>query len=276
MPQSEQVRVLSATCRSPPGVAASCPGPRVHAGGDRVSNVRTIVSARGDPRDARSLRGNRNRGDTHFQGRLRSVSPSPAPPDRPVPPSQQVRPRPDSAGWRSMTIESLVTRTAGRRTRGGRPRGTWRSPRLGAPRPSPGRAPAIAATRGAIDSPRSRSIGARRIRRARTSSSDSASSRSAAQAISASRNGCPSTSGRTRSCSRPSASDVGGVGAVAVHQRPGGLPADPGLRRQAGGQRVEVGAGRGAGDRQLGGARWAGPSRRRRGRRRPRRAPSRR
>ena len=54
----------------------------------------------------------------------------------------------------------------------------------------------IAATPGAIDAPRSRSSGARRILRTRTSSSVCASSRSAAHVTSASRYGKPSTRGR--------------------------------------------------------------------------------
>ena len=72
-----------------------------------------------------------------------------------------------------------------------RSRGTPRPRAPGASRPSRARRRGCSATRGAIAAPRSGSSWASRIRRDRTSSSDSASSWRAAQATSASRNGRP-------------------------------------------------------------------------------------
>ena len=154
-----------------------------------MSNVRSRMSTCAAPAHAGSLRADRNRGDTQFRNARVTLWPWFRGTGR--------------AGLRARRVGSPQP---GIRTPGARPRGSratsraWRSPSQPSTCAGDRRDPRRDGRR------RGRgSAGARRIRRASRSSSERASSRSTAQAISASRNGWPSTSGRTRSCSRAAA-----------------------------------------------------------------------
>ena len=112
---------------------------------------------------------------------------------------------------------SARTRRLGRRrprTRARRSRGRRLAAARSASSSQPSSRARIAATRGATTAPRSASSGLSRSRRDSTSSTDRASSWRAAQATSASRNGRPGTSGRSRSSSRAEGDDGRRLGAM--------------------------------------------------------------